>query len=342
MRAPGDETYRKMGFCAILYAVAPRISYNQPMANHSSRFTPQRPQRPLPAPQAQNTAQNMPEAKPAAAPKWRHVCGVSAVTALFASRKSDIIRLYYTPEQKQKAGPICKYLAEQKCAYRQMSADELAKITATPHHGGLVAVVLASAISPAPVGEWQRQPPRLILALEQLGNPHNIGAIARTAAFFGVSDILLGVKELPTSLPDAAYRIAEGGLEAVRLSATADLPVLLRQLSNSFCIVGTTLPDVNNSKANKTEKNNADARFITNPADLPTRPIILVLGQEETGLTAATRKACEKWLYLPGSGQVQSLNVAATAAILCHALTSRVPVKSDAKNAPKNRQQQSK
>jgi RNA methyltransferase, TrmH family len=50
------------------------------------------------------------------------------------------------------------------------------------------------------------------------------------------------------------------------------------------------------------------------------RPIALVLGNEEQGLPVATLKACEELVTLPGSGWVQSLNVAASAVILLHAL----------------------
>jgi TrmH RNA methyltransferase len=53
------------------------------------------------------------------------------------------------------------------------------------------------------------------------------------------------------------------------------------------------------------------------------RPVALVLGNEEHGLSRATLAACEAVVTLAGEGAVQSLNVAATAAILLHALVSR-------------------
>jgi TrmH RNA methyltransferase len=51
------------------------------------------------------------------------------------------------------------------------------------------------------------------------------------------------------------------------------------------------------------------------------RPVALVLGNEETGLDPATVAACDEVMTIPGSGRVQSLNVAATAAILIYSLT---------------------
>ncbi|MNW16548.1 tRNA guanosine-2'-O-methyltransferase [compost metagenome] len=62
--------------------------------------------------------------------------------------------------------------------------------------------------------------------------------------------------------------------------------------------------------------------MVTDPAALATgeRPAAVVLGNEEDGLPPATLAACEDILTLPGTGRIQSLNVAATAAILIHAL----------------------
>ena len=54
-----------------------------------------------------------------------------------------------------------------------------------------------------------------------------------------------------------------------------------------------------------------------------TPPVAIILGNEEEGLPAATLAACDDIVLIPGSGHVQSLNVAATAAILIHTLTAR-------------------
>ena len=103
---------------------------------------------------------------------------------------------------------------------------------------------------------------------------------------------------------DASYRVAEGGLDHVTLCRAA-LPAALSDLRQSYRIVGAALG--------------------RGEAVAPRRggkPPALVLGNEETGLDAATLAACDEIVTIPGSGRVQSLNVAAAAAILIYALTA--------------------
>ena len=63
--------------------------------------------------------------------------------------------------------------------------------------------------------------------------------------------------------------------------------------------------------------------FVASALRRAERPLALVLGNEEHGLPPATLAACEAIVTIPGSGLVQSLNVAASAAILLHALARR-------------------
>jgi len=138
--------------------------------------------------------------------------------------------------------------------------------------------------------------------LDGIGNPHNLGAIARSAAFFGVSALLIGEGGAMPS--DAAYRTAEGGLEFLDVFTTPALPAVLSKLLPRFLTVAATL----NPNAVKL-------------ADLPRdQPIALVLGNEERGVSPAVLSACRRQVRIAGSGPVQSLNVAQAAAVLLHAL----------------------
>jgi TrmH RNA methyltransferase len=181
--------------------------------------------------------------------------------------------------------------------------DELAKAAATPHHGGIAAVAKPRAIDLFDV----QAPPRLpfLLVLDGVGNPHNLGAIARAAAFFGVRGLL--IHEVPGAalLSDAAYRLAEGGLEYLSLWRTRDLPRALAALTPHYRTVAASLADA-----------------AVPPAALPRdRPMALVLGAEERGVSAAVEAACRRAVRIPPAGRVHSLNLAQAAAVLLHALT---------------------
>ncbi len=231
------------------------------------------------------------------------ICGLNAVAAAFAKRPDAVLRLFYLPAQRVAAGPLCATLAAAKKPYRMVEADELAKVAGTPHHGGIVAV--AKPLVPAILDPANPPRGRLLLVLDGIGNPHNLGAIARSAAFFGVPAMLIG-EGIGHAMPsDAALRTAEGGLEHLALFRTRDLPRALGMMEPHYRTVGASLEP-----------------GAMKLADLPRdRPVALVLGNEETGLSAGVAAACRRQVRISGSGRVQSLNVAQAAAVLLHALS---------------------
>ena len=87
--------------------------------------------------------------------------------------------------------------------------------------------------------EWARDGKPLLI-LDGVGNPHNLGAIVRSAAFFGLERIVLADRPDQALPSDASYRVAEGGFEHVRLYR-AVLPVALAALRPHYRIVGTAL-----------------------------------------------------------------------------------------------------
>src|SRR5690606_15880243 len=93
--------------------------------------------------------------------------------------------------------------------------EDLRKLAASSHHEGVVADMLRE--EPQPLTSWLRDlgdGPQCALWLDGVGNPHNLGAILRSAAHFGIAAILLP-KHSTLALSGAAARVAEGGAEAV-------------------------------------------------------------------------------------------------------------------------------
>ena len=233
------------------------------------------------------------------------ICGPNAVSALFARRPDDVLRLYYTEALRVFAGPFCGVLARSKRPYRLLPPEEMERATGTKLHGGIAAVV-----KPRPIGliDFVR-PPRheLLLILDGVGNPHNVGAIARSAAFFGVRAMLLHETPEQAMPSDAAYRTAEGALEWLDLYRTRDLPKALAALEPHYRTVAATLQP--------------EAMPLRNlPRD---RPVALVLGNEEHGVSPPVVAACRRQVRIIGHGHMQSLNVAQAASVLLYALTDQ-------------------
>ncbi len=230
------------------------------------------------------------------------ICGPNAVAALFARRPADVLRLFYTEAHRIAAGPFCAELARRRVPYRMLPPDEMARAAGTAHHGGIAAVARPRAI---PMLDHDAPPrTRLLVVLDGIGNPHNLGAIARSAAFFGVGAILLHETPLAAMPSGAAHRTAEGGFEFVDLVRTREIGRALRGLAPHYRLVASTLE-----------------RDAVAPAELARdRPIALVLGSEERGVSPAALDVCRRRVRIPGAGPMQSLNVAQAAAVLMAAL----------------------
>jgi len=235
-------------------------------------------------------------------PKELTICGLAAVKAQFATNADGFKRLYFDYPTGRKVGVICKALAQAKKIYRCVEPAELEKISGTVHHGGIVAVVAASELR-APTRDevlgWSRAG-EILLVLDRIGNAHNLGAIARTAAFFGVKRIVIPHDPAAARPSEAAHRVAEGALSHLEVLSVPQLPDFLRELSQAgFMVLGASAhggrPEVKRERA---------------------KPVALVLGNEEHGLAADVAAACTRLVTLPAKGPMESLNVSAAAAVL--------------------------
>lgn len=237
--------------------------------------------------------------------RFLRICGLAAVRALFARAPERVVRLCFESQLAAELSECCAVLAAAHKPYRATDAAALARIGGTVLHGGVVAIARpqpVGVLDPKAPGRWACDG-KPILVLDGIGNPHNLGAIARSAAFFGLERIVLADRAEQALPSDASYRIAEGGFEHLELYR-APLPAAFAALRRSYRIVGT-LPG-------------QEGRPF---AWSGLRPPALVLGNEETGLDRATLAACDGLATIPGCGRMQSLNVAAAAAILIYLAT---------------------
>lgn len=236
------------------------------------------------------------------------ICGLAAVQARFKANAGSIKRLFFDYQTGRKIGMMCKALAQARKVYRCVEPDELEKISGTVHHGGIVAIVdhePTRAPTADDIARWGRARSPL-LVLDRIGNAHNLGAIARTAAFFGIENIIVADHPQQALAGESAHRVAEGGMESVRMFATKDLAGFLREMAATHRVIGTAVAGA--APLGKQVK--ADS----GPA---AKPVALVLGNEEYGLAPDVAKACTTLVTIPGSGRVESLNVSAAAAVLC-------------------------
>ncbi|MFI5356486.1 MAG: TrmH family RNA methyltransferase [Opitutales bacterium] len=233
-------------------------------------------------------------------PKELNLCGLAAVRARFQRDAASIQRLYFDHATSRKIGLMCKALSAARKVYRCVEPAELEKIAGSVHHGGIVAVVPAPVLrrpSPADLAGWVRQRAP-VLVLDRIGNAHNLGALARTAAFFGGQHLVVADDPAAARPNDAAYRVAEGGWEHLTVWQVRDLAGWLGELrAAGYQVVGAA------TRGGRPERPAATA-------------VALVLGNEEHGLAPDVAAACTQRVTLPGSGRVESLNVSVAGAVL--------------------------
>lgn len=150
-------------------------------------------------------------------------------------------------------------------------------------------------------------PDAVVLALDQITDPHNVGAIVRTAAAFAVDAILTTARHSPAATGVLA-KSASGGLEHVPFLVVRNLSDALLSLADrGFQRVGL------------------DSSGTVPLEDVPVRaPLVVALGAEGKGLRQRTRDCCDVVARLEMPGAIKSLNVSNAAAIALYSVTGRI------------------
>lgn len=231
------------------------------------------------------------------------VYGLAAALAAFEARPESVARIAHTPELRLALRELLREAAKRRIAYREVGADELSRMSESQHHEGVCvwvrrgrAASLRDAIEA--VGDSGA-----MFALDAVDNPHNVGAIVRTAAYFGIAAVLVQT-EGGRPLPASASRIAEGGAEHVCVTVGSSLPRALGELRRAgFQIVGT---DVRGGEP-------------LGACSFAVRSVI-VLGNERAGLSDEVHGLCDEIVMIPGADKLDSLNVSVAAGILAYEL----------------------
>ena len=225
--------------------------------------------------------------------------GVQCCHAIFEARRNEVRRVFVSPELEEKFGRVLRWADRRGLPARVVSDEELARVAGTEHHEGVCfeAKPLAG-LQPAELkrrlADLQRG---VIVVLEGVENPHNVGAILRTACFFGVSAVILR-SAIVSSLSGAACRIAEGAAEHVPLCIVPEYSNLFSVLKAAgFAVVATTPHEARSLYSVRWPEK-----------------VALFFGAEGSGLSEAVLRAADIKAAIPRLGPIESLNVAASVA----------------------------
>jgi 23S rRNA (guanosine2251-2'-O)-methyltransferase len=208
--------------------------------------------------------------------------------------ENALLRIREALDERGSALTIEPIMVEPEAISRQLTADAV--------HQGMM--LLAAPLQSLDLDEILMC--RLTLALDQITDPHNVGAILRTAAAFGVEAIVTTERH-SAHVTGVLAKSASGALEHVPFCIVRNLSHALEALKS----VGTTLVGLDS----EAEGNMAEARF--------QQPLCLVLGAEGKGLRQKTRELVDHMVRLDMPGAIKSLNVSNAAAIALYAVTTQ-------------------
>ena len=237
------------------------------------------------------------------------VCGIEAVKALAKNNQEKIRRFYYAEERKYDFSDLCKNLAAKHIPYNMVDGADLEKLSGTIHHQGVVAMIEQPRLTPLTTDitdEWLHKKESALL-LDRVGNANNLGAIVRSAAFFGFKNIVIPLDEAQSSITTSSYRVAQGGLEFVNVYTVHSIEKLLKSMNGKMVRFGTDVTA-------KTEVSQI-------PALCEKKGALIILGNEEHGISDMVKENCDHLVFIPFGGEkqnIESLNVAQAASIVLY------------------------
>jgi 23S rRNA (guanosine2251-2'-O)-methyltransferase len=179
----------------------------------------------------------------------------------------------------------------------ETSAEELERLCGSPDHQGVVAEV-----DPYPYADPNallRRPDALIVVLDQVQDPRNLGAVCRSAEFAGAAGVVVPERRAAEVTP-VVCKTSAGAVEHLEIAHVRNLADWLAEAKEAgFWIWGADV----------------DANQAPWSVDL-SGPTVLVLGGEGKGIRPRVASTCDGLVALPRAGEVDSLNVSAAAAAL--------------------------
>lgn len=209
--------------------------------------------------------------QPAFADKIRYLCNKSGVPCVvFDKKKFEQLEKQACPEMNKSQGVIAS-----KSLVNTIEVEEL------------IAIALSKEKNP------------VIVALDEINDPHNLGAIARSVECSGAVGIIQPERN-SAPISAVAMKTSAGALEYIPVAKTTNFNRALEQCKEAgFWVIGTEM--------------NAENVYTDDIYDMP---VVIVIGNEGKGMRPSTAKHCDRTIKIPMSGKINSLNASVSAGII--------------------------
>lgn len=228
--------------------------------------------------------------------------GITPVHQCLLHGNREIMELWVNQKSSSpRVKDILKLARAKKVTIRESNPHQLGNLVNTKHHQNVVLTCGAlKTLDPDSLLESiHGEERKVIIALDQVEDPQNVGAIIRTAAFLGANAIVT-LKKNAAPLTATVSKSSAGALEYFPIIQVPNLSEFLQKMKREgFAVFGASSDD---------------------SVDYRTLPVmdqvVLVMGNEGQGLRNLTKKRCDSLIHIPGNKETESLNVSAASAIL--------------------------
>ena len=240
-------------------------------------------------------------ARPTIMAKKSHeiIYGIHAVEAALRNQSENVLQVFV--QQGRNDNRIKKILDIAKnsgVSLQAISNDKLKEKCPKARHQGVVAEIRRSKSSAVTLDDILEKESLLLLVLDEVQDPHNIGACLRTADAAGVDAVIVSKNRSPALSP-VMRNVASGAAETVPYIMVSNLARALEKMKQSnVWVMGTsgdctqTIYDTSTSQR-----------------------MALVMGSEGKGMRRLTREACDELVSIPMQGSVESLNISVATAV---------------------------
>ena len=232
--------------------------------------------------------------------------GIHAVQAVLTHNPARVRQVYINEVRKNnRLEPLLVAVSENKLPLKEVSRDKLDSLADNQIHQGIIARCEALPVRTEAELIWNIKAlkrPAMLLILDGIQDPHNLGACIRTLNGAGGDGVIIP-KDRSSPVTSVVHKTASGAMEKTPIYTVTNLSRTLQQLKQDcgLWVFGTS---------DKAEKNLYQADF--------TVPFALVLGTEGKGMRRLVAEHCDELLSIPMQGSVSSLNVSVASGVCCY------------------------
>lgn len=227
------------------------------------------------------------------------IYGIHAVEAAIRNHPENVLQVFVQQGRNDNRIKTLLDIAKNSGLSTQfISSEKLKEKCPNARHQGVAAEIRQQGSSELSLDDILNREQLLLLVLDEVQDPHNIGACLRTADAVAVDAVIVSKNRSPALTP-VIRNVASGAAETVPYIMVSNLARALDKLKeNNVWLIGTS--------------GDADQTIYESKAN---RRLALVMGSEGTGMRRLTREACDQLVSIPMQGTVESLNISVATAV---------------------------